>query len=249
MKKLFLALGLLLISSAAMAECYPAANGNANVPPCAAVNSYVNGSNKSQPVTASTPLPSQLNFQAAGGAASAVTQTTPLPTETRNVLASYSYQAADVTPAATATDVMCLVDSATKTIKLVRVQASADATGAAVIDLYVYKRTAANTGGTATQPALTKLDSADAAATGVINLYSANPSALGAGTLLVGDHYEIPAVTGNTYASPPWIEDFGNHNAKALILHGTSEQACFSLGGATLPAGLNVYMRFEWTEE
>lgn len=161
---------------------------------------------------------------------------------------TYSYQASDVAPAATATDVVCLTGSASKVIRLERVQITAEATGAAMIDFYVYKRSAANTGGTVTQPAITKMDSINAAATGVINLYSANPSALGSGTILAGDHYELPAITGNTYSSPAWIEDFGIRNSQSVVLRGTSEQACFSLNGQILPAGLSVYVRMEWTE-
>lgn len=175
--------------------------------------------------------------------------TNPLPVDLASSVPTYSYQLSDYTPAATATDVMCVVGSATKTIRITRVQASADATGAAVVDLYVFKRTTANTGGTATQPAITKLDSNNAAPTAVVNLYSANPSALGTGTLLVGDHYEIPAATGNSYASPPWIEDFSNRGIQPVVIRGTAESACFSLNGATLPAGLSVYFRMEWTEQ
>lgn len=175
--------------------------------------------------------------------------TNPLPVDLGSSVPTYSYQLSDYTPAATATDVMCLVGVATKTIRITRIQASADATGAAVIDMYVFKRTAVNTGGTATQPAITKLDSLNTSPAGVINVYSANPSALGAGTLLVGDHYEIPAVTGNTYASPPWIEDFANRGTQPIVLRGASESVCFSMNGATLPAGLSVYFRMEWTEQ
>lgn len=162
---------------------------------------------------------------------------------------SYSYQAADVSPAATATDLVCLVGSATKIVRVNRVQITADATNSTVLDFYMFKRTAANTGGTATQPAITKLDSSDRAATAVINLYSANPSALGAGTILAGDHYHIPAANGSSYSSPPWVEDFGNRNAKPLMLRSASESLCVGLNGQTIPAGASVYVRMEWTED
>lgn len=173
----------------------------------------------------------------------------PMPVTTEGQNPSYSYQAADITPAATATDVVCLVGSASKTVYVNRVQITADATGSAVLDLYVFKRTAANTGGTATQPAFVKHDSADPAATGVINLYSANPTGLGAGVVLAGDHYMIPATQGTQYFfSSPWIEDFGQNGAKRIALRGSAEQLCVSLNGQTLPAGTSLYVRIEWSE-
>jgi hypothetical protein len=216
MKKLFLILVLMMFSSAALAECYPASAGNANVPGCAQVDSYVNANGKSQP---------------------------------RNTAATYSVQINDVTPAATATDVLCVTGSASKTVKVSQVQITADATGAAVLDFYIYKRTAANTGGTATHPSVVMMDSSDAAASATVNLYSANPSALGTGVLLAGDHYEIPATTGTAYYSVPWIEYFGRANDKQVVLHGAGEQVCFSLNGQTLPSGTSVYTRIVWTEE
>lgn len=163
---------------------------------------------------------------------------------------TYSYQLQDYAPAANATDVVCLSGAANKVVKLNRIQVTADATSSAVVDLYVYKRSAANTGGTATNPTPLKLDSADAAASATITLYSANAGALGTGSLLAGDHYMIPATTGNQYFfSFPWIEDFGTRNAKAVVLRSAAESVCVGMGGAALPAGFSLYSRFEWTEE
>lgn len=52
MKRLYfglVALLMLLVSSSALAECYPAASGPSNTPGCAQVDSYVNSNGKSQP--------------------------------------------------------------------------------------------------------------------------------------------------------------------------------------------------------
>lgn len=166
--------------------------------------------------------------------------------------ATYSIQVADVAPAATATDVLTISGAAGKIIKVKRVQITADATGSAVLDLYIYKRTAANTGGTAASQAsaITKMDSSDPTPSALVELYSANPSALGTGTLLAGDHYMIPATTGNQYfSSLPWIEDFGQNNDKPVILRSAAESVCVSLNGQTLPAGISMYIRIVWTEE
>ena len=163
--------------------------------------------------------------------------------------ASYRVQVADVTPAASATDVLTLCGSSTKTIRVDRVQATADATSPSVLDFYIYKRTTADTGGTSTNPTAAKFDSSDAAATAAITLYSSNPGSLGTGLLFSGDHYALPAASSTGYPGVPWVEDFGIRNNKAIVLHGTSECVAFGLNGQTIPAGTILYVGIEWTEE
>lgn len=238
LNKIIIGAVLALLATAAHAECYSAATGlNPSSPPCVSVQGYLDSNNNSHPVSATTQLPVM------------APASSPVPVYTQNLKATYSYQINDYAPAATATDILCITGSATKTVKLQLVQITADATGAAVIDLYVYKRTAANTGGTATHPAATQADSADAAATAALNLYSANPTGLGTGTLLAGDHYELPATTGTAYFSAPWVEKFGSLGEKPVTLHGTAEQVCVSANGQTLPSGYTEYIRLLWTEE
>lgn len=173
----------------------------------------------------------------------------PMPVIIEGVKPTYHVTVSDVIPAATATDVLTLCGSATKTIRINRIQITADATATSVIDLYVYKRSAVNTGGTSTTPTIAQHDSHDPAPSAVARLYSANPSALGAGVLLVGDHYALPAAASTGYPGVPWIEDFGNRNDKTVVLYGTAECLAISLNGQTIPAGMGLYAAFEWTEE
>lgn len=163
--------------------------------------------------------------------------------------ASYRVQVADIVPAATATDVFTLCGSATKVIRVNRIQVTADSTAPAVIDFYVFKRSAANTGGTSTAPTISKFDSADGTATATVALYSANPSALGAGALFTGDHYALPAAASTGYPGMPWIEDFGIRNNRATVLRGVSQCLSFSLNGQAIPLGFGLYFGIEWTEE
>lgn len=163
--------------------------------------------------------------------------------------ASYRVCCPDVTPAATATDIFTISGSATKTIRINYIQITADATAASVIDFYIYKRAAANTGGTATHPAIGKNDSLDADPTAVVTLYSANPSALGAGVLISADHYALPAAATTGYPGAPWFEEFGIRNDKSLILHNAAEMLAFSFNGQTIPAGCKVFITVAWTEE
>ena len=170
-----------------------------------------------------------------------------LGTPVTNVI-TYSYQLSGYVPAATATDVLCVSGSATKVVKVRRIQVTAAAGSASQVSIYVYLRTAADTGGTSTTPAATKYDSTNPSPTAALTQYSANPT-LGTGTLLSADYYEIPATTGNTYWTGPWIEDYGIRNSQPVILRGTSQSVCFNLGGQTLPSGFTLYTRIEWTEE
>lgn len=178
-----------------------------------------------------------------------ISDTNPAPYAVGFGNQTYRVVVNDFTPAATATDVLVIHGSATKTIRITHIEVTADATGAAVIDLYAYKRTAANTGGTSTLRSAIPMDTANTAATATVSLYTANPSALGAGAMIAGEHYEIPATTGNTYFSPPWILHFQGRNAQAVVLHGAAESLAISLNGATLPSGLSMYLTVEWTEE
>lgn len=162
--------------------------------------------------------------------------------------AAYSYVANDVTPVATATDLVTLVGSATKIIRLTMVRLMADATAVGVLDFYGYKRTAANTGGTATQPAIAIHDSNDAAASAVVNLYSANPT-LGAGILVRADHYALPAASTTGYPFDPIIWDFGTRGGREIVLRGVAQSFAISFNGEVIPAGCNVYVNLEWTEE
>lgn len=166
------------------------------------------------------------------------------------VPATYRVQIADVTPAALATDVLVLQGSASKTVKIKRIQITADATNPSVLDLYCFKRTAANTGGTlATAPTILKNVTANPAPTAAVSLYSANPSALGAGILAAADHYALPAAATTGYPGVPWIEDFGGLDKQALELDGTSEFLAIGFNGQTIPAGTVVYVMVEWTEQ
>ena len=168
---------------------------------------------------------------------------------TEGVKASYRVQIADGAVAATATDVVTLCGSATKTVRVQRIQVTADATAASVINLYVYKRTVVNTGGTSAAVTASQMDSSDPAPTSVVLKYSANPSALGTGVLFTGDHYALPAAATTGYPGTPWIEDFGIRNNRALVLRGVNQCVAFSLNGQTIPVGFGYYLGIEWTEE
>lgn len=173
----------------------------------------------------------------------------PLPISYLGFHPTYRVQIADITPAATATDLLTVCGSATKTVYITYLQATADATSVGLQDFYVYKRTTANAGGTSTSPAIGQMDSVDPAPTAAVKLYSANPSALGTGVLIAGDHYALPAATSTGYPGAPWIESFGTRNTEALVLHGANECMAFGFNGDAIASGLSMYVGVEWVEQ
>lgn len=171
-----------------------------------------------------------------------------LPVLSEGTKATYSVLVPDFGLAAGATDFLTIVGSATKTIRITCVSIEGDATAAAMADVYLYKRTAANTGGTATQPAIVKHDSSDQNPTAVVNLYSVNPTALGAGVLVRGGRLGLPAHAAAAYAFDR-VWDFAGRNSKSLVLRGVGQSLAFNFGGAAVPAGTSLYVKIEWTEE
>ncbi len=167
---------------------------------------------------------------------------------TEGTKATYSVVIPDAVPPATATDFITLVGSASKTIRITRIEIEGDATAAALADIYVYKRTAADTGGTATQPAITYHDSTDAAPTAVANLYSVLPTGLGAGTLARAGRLYLPAAGTPTGANIK-LFDFSVRNEKALVLRGVAQSMAINWGGAAVPAGTSLYITISFTEE
>jgi hypothetical protein len=177
----------------------------------------------------------------ADGTLLAVSINSPKPT--------FRYTAIDITPVATATDVLVLNGSATKTIRVTRAGILGTATAASIYDLYLTKRTTANTGGTSTAPVATPSDTSDAAATATLALYTANPSALGTGVTLEASKVYLPA--GATPAGAGTVREFtfGNRNDKAPVLRGVAQSIAFNFAGAAVPAGASLYLVIEWTED
>lgn len=162
---------------------------------------------------------------------------------------TYHAAIADLTPAASATDAVTTCGSATKTVKITRIEATADATNPSVLDFYTYFRTASDVGGTSAVVAAAPHDTTNPAATAVTTKWTANPSSVGAGTLLVANHYALPAAASTGYPGTPWIESFGNRNNQPIVLRGINQCFALNFNGQTIPAGTNVYYSIEWTEE
>lgn len=155
-----------------------------------------------------------------------------------------TYSASTVAAAGVVGDTIVLTGSATKTIRILRVDVSGTATAATDVDLQVFKRTTADTGGTTgTAPTIVKHDTNDPAATATIALYTAAPTAGTGAAVRAGKLLTSTATT----QAPPQAWDFGTRPSHGIVLRGTAEQGAINLSAA--PAGGSFDIDVEWTEE
>lgn len=162
--------------------------------------------------------------------------------------ATFGYFATGIVPAANPTDLLVLRGSATKVVRLKSLLIMGTATAASNIICNLIRRSAANTGGTASNPAGIPRDTNNDAVSAQLSLYSANPAALGTavGNVDGGRLNLAPAANGSIdrlmfqYA---WQMD------QALVLRGVSEFLALNLGGVAWPAGGALDISMMWTEE
>ena len=159
------------------------------------------------------------------------------------------YSAVAIGTAAT-TNIFTIGGSATKTVRVTRIQASGTkATTADQYDAQLVVQSAADTLGTAvTATAKVPLDSTDAAATAVVKAYTAAPTA---GTAVGGIATKRILIPVTGAEAVPAIWEFGNRaGCKAVKLSGTAQVLALTINGATPSAGASIWdFEVEWTEE
>lgn len=147
--------------------------------------------------------------------------------------------------ATTPTDCFQIIGSASKIVSINKINISGTQTTGGQATVTIAKRSTANTGGTSSASVMVPHDSADAAATAVGAIYTANPTT---GTLVGNIRiFSLPlgAVTATTNNIVQL--DFGERS-KPIVLNGVAQALVINLGGATLTGGsLNIWMEF--TEE
>lgn len=147
-----------------------------------------------------------------------------------------------------ATDILTISSNAgANIISINRILIQGFQTTGSNVDLYLYKRTTANTGGTSTTETAAKANEGDAASTAVIKSYTANPSALGtqAGGTLRVLNFLLPT---SGSAQPIFEINFGERGKPIQLRNGVQDSLSLNLGGVTY-AGNRFYVYIEWTEE
>ena len=165
-----------------------------------------------------------------------------------NQRATYSASAV-VTVAASATDIVTIYGSASKTVRITRIEVYGTQTTAGNGSVLLIKRSAVDTGGTSTNPTKVPHDSSDAAATATVAQYTVNPTGLGAaiGTVRTGV-LAVPAAATATESPEPLVWEFGTRNDKPMILRGVAQGVGVNLNGVTFLGG-SFAVNVEWTEE
>jgi hypothetical protein len=161
---------------------------------------------------------------------------------------TYSAALIAYSPYATPQDIVGIVGSASKQVRVLRFAVSGRASAANQLDVQLLKRSSADSGGTPSALTAVPHDSSDAAASAVATSYGSAPTA---GTLVgaVRAQQINLSAAGSGGAAVPVEFDFGTVNDKSIVLNAASEGLYLNLNGAAMPAGtvLNVFV--EWSEE
>lgn len=162
------------------------------------------------------------------------------------VRSTYSYASFANTPAATPTDILTLTGSASKTIRVTRIAIGGIAGTAGYLKIAVLRRSTANSAGTSTAPTAMKHDTNSDAASGVLALYTANPTT---GTLvgvLHAGRVFLPLVTAT--GSYQWVWEAGR-DEQAIVLRGATDILAINGQGDTVPASGVLDLDITWVEE
>ncbi len=169
---------------------------------------------------------------------------------TEGLKPTYSAAIPGMAVVASATQIACLIGSATKTIRVTRVILSGTiATAAAYGSVELVMRSAASTGGSPTVATAVPNDSTDAAASATVNgTYTSNPTQGTAVGPIATQRYSGILTGTVTLLPPPIIFDFGQRPARCPVLRGVAQELGVLLNG--FGANASTWdVTFEWTEE
>ena len=160
---------------------------------------------------------------------------------------TYSGTSAAFASAATATDIFVIGGSATKKIRVLRIEVYATQTTAGAGNIFLLKRSTADTGGTSTVITKVPHDSTSAAATATVLNYTANPTT---GTLVgnIRAYRGIIPASATAVNNPICRWEFGENSGSAIVLAGTAEQLAVNLNSVTVTGG-SFIIGVQWTEE
>ncbi len=159
---------------------------------------------------------------------------------------TYSYSC-ELTPAASGTDFLEILPSSSKAIHVQQIEIYAFATAATFQQVNLLRRSTLNSGGTRTAVTAIKHEQADAAATGSVNYYTANPTT---GTL-VGKIKAIPlyfAPVAGTAKIDAVVLQFGDRHKPLILPPNSTESFVLNLRSST-PSGAIIVVNITLTEE
>lgn len=168
-------------------------------------------------------------------------------TSTVTASKNQTYSATSIfTVAASPTDVFTITGSGTKTVKILYLKYIATKTANGFADVYLIRRSSANTGGTSTTLTAGRHDTNNAAATAVVRSYTANPSALGTTVANLFSHRYF--YSGLSVVGESLVYNFDNGSMQPITLLGTSEVLAVNLNSTTI-SGNSISISVTWSEE
>jgi hypothetical protein len=164
--------------------------------------------------------------------------------------ATYTYAISATAPYATPTDWIVIRGSASKTVKILHVEISGAATAATEVIFTLNKHTVANTVGTSTTPTPMQHDSADAAATAVVLLYSVAPTINGSATIWKNVRMTLAVAPSATSVNPDrYVWDYAAQPYEPLVLRGVAQEFAINFTGAAVPSGGVYDVAISFSEE
>lgn len=162
---------------------------------------------------------------------------------------TYRASVVGLVTAASATDIVAISGSATKTVQITRAECNGtSATGAVTSDITAIKRSTANTGGTSTTPTAVPMDSSSAAATAVVRAYTVNPTVGTPVGTVASAKIPLPAPTTAGDLSRVALANYAPP-AQPVTLRGVAQVWAINGNGATLGAGaVSLDCVVEWVE-
>jgi hypothetical protein len=146
-----------------------------------------------------------------------------------------------------ATDVITIGGSASKTVRITLVKITGISTTAITTPVLLIKRSSTNTGGGISAPSIVPHDSNNSNSGVTVLYYSANATGLGTavGTMRQ-DRLTFQTIASTGEGAITW--DFGTRPTQAVVLRGTSQLLCVNLNGVTVTGG-SISCDIEWSEE
>ena len=174
---------------------------------------------------------------------------------------TYQVTANDIVPVTGCYDIFNIANPASSTVALIptRIFASMDATASSTMDIYLVRRTAANSGGTAVSipygvststlggvVGFVPHDTNDQTSNAIVTVYTANPT-YGAGVTIESGRLTVPAASLPTVPYANWEMMWLNRGAKPQVIR-PGQFICPSFGAQATPAGAGMYLTLEWIE-
>lgn len=161
-------------------------------------------------------------------------------------LATYSASKTGLATVASATDISVLSGNASNTVIPVYVSLSCIQTTAGIVDVQLFVRTTADSGGTSTgSPAAIPMDQNNSAASSAVLTYTANPT-VNDGTARLIDSQKVAMLAAATATSTDifiWRPSMG----QSVVLRGTAQQLALNLNGVTV-TGSSCNVVYRWIE-